>query len=87
MVLVYQMRLTIHLVQEKGFWSTKCLQIFRSYRKEGGGVRLPLLNRSLPGEIEDGGRQVAVATGILVEVVLVILFGFVETAEGQNLDN
>lgn len=28
----------------------------------------------------------AVAAGILVEVVLVVLFGFVETAEGLELD-
>ncbi len=50
-------------------------------------IRPNLLMRALQGELEDGGRQVAVATGILVEVVLVVLFGFVETAEGQNLDN
>lgn len=41
-----------------------------------------LLIRLLPGEIKDCRRKVAVAAGILVEVVLVVLVGFVETAEG-----
>mgnify|MGYP007122673275 FL=1 len=35
-----------------------------------------------PGEFKDCRGKVAVAAGILVEVVLVVLLGFVETAEG-----
>lgn len=41
-----------------------------------------LLLRCLPGEFKDCRGKVAVAAGILVEVVLVVLLGFVETAEG-----
>lgn len=41
-----------------------------------------LLLRRFPGEIKDCRGKVAVAAGILVEVVLVVLLGFVETAEG-----
>lgn len=41
-----------------------------------------LLLRRLLGEFKDCRGKVAVAAGILVEVVLVVLLGFVETAEG-----
>lgn len=41
-----------------------------------------LLFKCFPGEFKDCRGKVAVAAGILVEVVLVVLLGFVETAEG-----
>ena len=41
-----------------------------------------LLIKCFPGEFKDCRGKVAVAAGILVEVVLVVLLGFVETAEG-----
>lgn len=63
---VYQMHTNLSLVQETGLLRYGIL----------------LLLRRLPGEFKDCRGKVAVAAGILVEVVLVVLLGFEETAEG-----
>lgn len=64
--LVYQAHTDLPLVQETGLLRYGIL----------------LLIKCFPGEFKDCRGKVAVAAGILVEVVLVVLLGFVETAEG-----
>ena len=63
---MYERQIDLPLVQETGLLRYGILLLFKCF----------------PGEFKDCRGKVAVAAGILVEVVLVVLLGFVETAEG-----